>query len=388
MRMLIYLWIGQTLVLGICGDVVAKRAAEDIQGSGDNFSGGGGLNLDDEDYSSYSSYESANSVGSEYESSGSSSSYESESSITPSEDNSIKFRGEFTINGIGGGTLDWMEDLSNPRSETYTEFSNIILPMIRQALESKRATRKGLQNISILAFRHGSIITEYEASYSPESTITADEVRRSLKDAISTKNFGTLEVDPKSVSLVTAIRPASVIITDGPIPTTKRAKTTVISTTSITTSVSTNEQTERSHKTDPPMVPTTQSNAINDKTESNGKPKNPDLGNEVDPITIDDTIDDGIVAEPEPTNEVGNTLDRDGDPEAETQNFWDKLFSHPLILAGLVGAVVIALLTVVLLLMFIVYRLKKKDEGSYSLDEPHKVKDPMAYWKDTKEFYA
>ncbi|XP_072041934.1 uncharacterized protein [Amphiura filiformis] len=374
MRMLIYLWIGQTLVLGICGDVVAKRAAEDIQGSGDNFSGGGGLNLDDEDYSSYSSYESANSVGSEYESSGSSSSYESESSITPSEDysvsnnvqadNSIKFRGEFTINGIGGGTLDWMEDLSNPRSETYTEFSNIILPMIRQALESKRATRKGLQNISILAFRHGSIITEYEASYSPESTITADEVRRSLKDAISTKNFGTLEVDPKSVSLVTAIRPASVIITDGPIPTTKRAKT------------------------DPPMVPTTQSNAINDKTESNGKPKNPDLGNEVDPITIDDTIDDGIVAEPEPTNEVGNTLDRDGDPEAETQNFWDKLFSHPLILAGLVGAVVIALLTVVLLLMFIVYRLKKKDEGSYSLDEPHKVKDPMAYWKDTKEFYA
>lgn len=54
----------------------------------------------------------------------------------------------------------------------------------------------------------------------------------------------------------------------------------------------------------------------------------------------------------------------------------------------MVGAVVLILLTVVLLFLFVIYRIKKKDEGSYSLDEPHKVKDPTAYWKDTKEFYA
>ena len=91
-------------------------------------------------------------------------------------------------------------------------------------------------------------------------------------------------------------------------------------------------------KTDPPRVPTTQSNAINDRTEppppkkDNGSPNN-----EVDPITIDETVDDGeVIDEKEPNNEVGDNMERgDENPETETQNFWDKLFSHPLILAGM-----------------------------------------------------
>ncbi|XP_033108427.1 syndecan-3-like [Anneissia japonica] len=69
-------------------------------------------------------------------------------------------------------------------------------------------------------------------------------------------------------------------------------------------------------------------------------------------------------------------------------NFFDRLFKSPVMLAGMVGAAVLVLLTMILLGMFIVYRVKKKDEGSYSLDEPGKMKDPQAYWKDTKEFYA
>nr|BAB61036.1 syndecan core protein [Heliocidaris crassispina] len=76
------------------------------------------------------------------------------------------------------------------------------------------------------------------------------------------------------------------------------------------------------------------------------------------------------------------------DVNEEPQDFFKMIFENPAILAGMVGAVVLILLTVVLLFLFVIYRIKKKDEGSYSLDEPHKVKDPTAYWKDTKEFYA
>lgn len=93
-------------------------------------------------------------------------------------------------------------------------------------------------------------------------------------------------------------------------------------------------------------------------------------------------------------NEVRYKNDNDAlnggpnDVNEEPQNFFKMIFENPAILAGMVGAVVLILLTVVLLFLFVIYRIKKKDEGSYSLDEPHKVKDPTAYWKDTKEFYA
>lgn len=63
---------------------------------------------------------------------------------------------------------------------------------------------------------------------------------------------------------------------------------------------------------------------------------------------------------------------------------------EPGVLAGLIGGVVIGILAIILLVMFIVYRMRKKDEGSYALDEP---KQPphysYAYQKaSTKEFYA
>jgi len=38
--------------------------------------------------------------------------------------------------------------------------------------------------------------------------------------------------------------------------------------------------------------------------------------------------------------------------------------------AALIGGTVLILLLIILILMFIVYRMRKKDEGSYSLDEP------------------
>jgi len=63
---------------------------------------------------------------------------------------------------------------------------------------------------------------------------------------------------------------------------------------------------------------------------------------------------------------------------------------RPGLLAAIIGGIVVGVLTVVTLVMFVVYRMRKKDEGSYALDEP---KQPphysYAYQKaPTKEFYA
>ena len=74
---------------------------------------------------------------------------------------------------------------------------------IREALEAKESTRNGLINARILRLKPGSIIAEYEVTYSSDSRVTGDQVNESLKDAISNNNFGKLEIDPKSVSLVT-----------------------------------------------------------------------------------------------------------------------------------------------------------------------------------------
>jgi hypothetical protein len=57
---------------------------------------------------------------------------------------------------------------------------------------------------------------------------------------------------------------------------------------------------------------------------------------------------------------------------------------------AVIGGAVVGLLCAILLVFFIVYRMRKKDEGSYALDEP---KSPSqygyAYQKaPTKEFYA
>ncbi|TKR81100.1 hypothetical protein L596_015036 [Steinernema carpocapsae] len=62
----------------------------------------------------------------------------------------------------------------------------------------------------------------------------------------------------------------------------------------------------------------------------------------------------------------------------------------PGILAAVIGGAVVGLLAAILMVMFIIYRMRKKDEGSYALDEP---KQPphysYAYQKaPTKEFYA
>ena len=53
---------------------------------------------------------------------------------------------------------------------------------------------------------------------------------------------------------------------------------------------------------------------------------------------------------------------------------------------AIIALAVVCLLCAVLLVMFIVYRMRKKDEGSYALDEP---KPSHLYQRaPTKEYYA
>lgn len=65
-----------------------------------------------------------------------------------------------------------------------------------------------------------------------------------------------------------------------------------------------------------------------------------------------------------------------------------SMLSHPGILAAVIGGAVVALLCTLLLVMFIVYRMKKKDEGSYAVDPT--VKPPVNSYTEepNKEVYA
>lgn len=66
-----------------------------------------------------------------------------------------------------------------------------------------------------------------------------------------------------------------------------------------------------------------------------------------------------------------------------------SFFAQPGILAAVIGGAVVGLLCAILLVMFIVYRMRKKDEGSYILDEPTRNHNGNLYTKTpNREFYA
>lgn len=66
-----------------------------------------------------------------------------------------------------------------------------------------------------------------------------------------------------------------------------------------------------------------------------------------------------------------------------------SFFAQPGILAAVIGGAVVGLLCAILVVMFIVYRMRKKDEGSYSLGEPKPSHNINTYNRgNEKEFYA
>lgn len=66
-----------------------------------------------------------------------------------------------------------------------------------------------------------------------------------------------------------------------------------------------------------------------------------------------------------------------------------SFFAQPGILAAVIGGCVVGLLCAILVVMFIVYRMRKKDEGSYALEEPKRSPTANSYTKNSqREFYA
>ncbi|CAF4002397.1 unnamed protein product [Rotaria magnacalcarata] len=72
-----------------------------------------------------------------------------------------------------------------------------------------------------------------------------------------------------------------------------------------------------------------------------------------------------------------------------SSRFFRVLFSKPTILVGIIGGICIGMLSAIVLVMFIIYRMRKKDEGSYALEEAPRKSPSHAYSRvSSKEFYA
>ena len=132
-------------------------------------------------------------------------------------------------------------------------------------------------------------------------------------------------------------------------------------------------------------------------------------------IPIQNNINNNVV---DPTNAINNIYNPNPTPSTTVRSFTTKrtptttstrpeagseqdentrirvnrpasFFAQPGILAAVIGGAVVGLLCAILLVMFIVYRMRKKDEGSYALDEPKRSHNVNSYSKPpNREFYA
>ncbi|KAL3289793.1 hypothetical protein HHI36_023185 [Cryptolaemus montrouzieri] len=88
------------------------------------------------------------------------------------------------------------------------------------------------------------------------------------------------------------------------------------------------------------------------------------------------------------TNNINNNPSEE-ETEVKSMDPRTSFFAQPGILAAVIGGAVVGLLCAILVVMFIVYRMRKKDEGSYSLGEPKPSPNANTYNRgNEKEFYA
>lgn len=95
-------------------------------------------------------------------------------------------------------------------------------------------------------------------------------------------------------------------------------------------------------------------------------------------------------------DQSGTNVDSESRPpevfimNAKPEDRATSFFAQPGILAAVIGGAVVGLLCAILVVMFIVYRMRKKDEGSYALDEPKRSPAAASYGKghNNREFYA
>lgn len=133
---------------------------------------------------------------------------------------------------------------------------------------------------------------------------------------------------------------------------------------------------------------------------------------DIPPINVNDDNRDGIIIEntdeeEDISNHINQMESTNGNVDIKPafnpeQNTFEEMKSQsnpasitspamlePGMLAVIIGGTVVGLLCAVLLVMFIVYRMRKKDEGSYALEEPKRSPSLHMYSRaPTKEFYA
>lgn len=146
-----------------------------------------------------------------------------------------------------------------------------------------------------------------------------------------------------------------------------------------------------------PVKTTTMSTTTTVRTRIIEKAKYPSLPDEenripdaLEPVTHEATtkhsIPDVAPTKFTDSNTQSNEVSIMGQKQEERQT---SFFGQPGILAAVIGGAVVGLLCAILLVMFIVYRMRKKDEGSYALDEPKRSPTVNSYTRSSnKEFYA
>ncbi|XP_057330834.1 syndecan-like [Microplitis mediator] len=119
------------------------------------------------------------------------------------------------------------------------------------------------------------------------------------------------------------------------------------------------------------------------------KPKESNNNNNNDVDVVEPVGGEEDSDQDEDTEDTHEVLIMNPKHEDRTSSF----FAQPNVLAAVIGGAVFGLVCAILVVMFIVYRMRKKDEGSYALDEPRRSPAAAAYPKagaphHNREFYA
>ncbi|XP_018571261.1 syndecan [Anoplophora glabripennis] len=112
----------------------------------------------------------------------------------------------------------------------------------------------------------------------------------------------------------------------------------------------------------------------------------PPVNNPVSPGQTETETEKGPVENnPPPVPTEDSTVKMNKKHEDRPASF----FAQPGMIAAVIGGAVVGLLCAILVVMFIVYRMRKKDEGSYALGEPKQSPNSNSYSRGTnKEFFA
>lgn len=106
-----------------------------------------------------------------------------------------------------------------------------------------------------------------------------------------------------------------------------------------------------------------------------------------DDVTIDETKEDVVeisLSNPNSIEYEASMLER----KATSSPSKIPIHNKPILLAAIIGGTALSLLCVVLFFMFLVYRMRKKDEGSYALDEPKALPSSDVRKLHSREFFA